>query len=257
VVVAVACLDGRVHLYSGDVGDGANRLVLYSTIAEALAALLALLVTATLVATQLATQTFTPRVVRYRIRDPWLWGAIVVFSLGILSSLVGIARSGSLHFHTAWQQRQPDLVLMLALASLAYTGPFTLAMLRSMESQSFIAWLLKIREYQGVEDFMRNAINQGLSGELGIAILLLRLHAHAAIATAQGNPGSATTFAKFGVRLGRYAATKKDPESFGLALSYLTFMTTDCTHMMFRAAADVFNEAVVNLHTIAEETFGR
>lgn len=257
LVVAVACLAGRVHLYSGDIGEGSNRLYLYSTLAEALATILALLVTATLVATQLAAQTFTPRVVRYRIRDPWLWGAVAVFGLGILASFAGLARSGLLYLHTVWQQRLMDLAVLLAFLALLYTVPFTLAVLRSLESRSFIAWLLKKGEYHGLEDFMRKAVNEGLVRQLGLAMDELADHAASELVRTNGDLEVARKFAGLGTRLGRYAATHKDPEGVMVAMDYLTGMTRYCTDKIYRPAADVFNESVKELVTAAEEAFGQ
>lgn len=256
VVLAVACLAGRVHLYLGDIGDGANRLYLYSTIAEVLATILALLVTATLVATQLAAQTFTPRVVGYRMRDPWLWLSVAVFGLGILAALAGLASSGRPCLHAAWQQRLADFAVLLAGVALVYMVPFTLAVLRSLEPRSFIAWLLKKREYEGLEDFMRKAINEGLVHQLRLAAESLRDHAEQDLGDRNGDPDRARVFAALGTSLARYAAAKKDQESIIVAMQFLTAVCTSCTHRVYRAAADVFNEAVIQLQIIAEEAFG-
>jgi hypothetical protein len=257
LVVAVACLAGRLQLYSGDIGDASNRLYLFSTLAEALASILALLVTATLVATQLAAQTFTPRVVAYRIRDPWLWGAVAVFGLGILVCFVSLARSGLLYLHTMWQQRGADLGVLFACTALLYTVPFTLAVLRSLESRSFITWLLDKGEYEGLEDFMRKAINEGLVRQLALAVRGLADHAKSELAKTEGNLELARKFAGLGMRLGRYAATHKDPEGIIVAMDYLAMMTQYCTERIYRAAADVFNESVRELETAAEEAFGQ
>lgn len=255
-VLGPACLVGRVHFYLGDIGEGANRLYLYSTIAEVLATILALLVTATLVATQLAAQNFTPRVVSYRIRDPWLWGAVAVFGLGILASFAGLARSGLLYLHTVWQQRFADLAVLLACAALVYTVPFTLAVLRSLESRSFVTYLLKKGDYDGLEDFMRKAINEGLVRQLEMAVSELAKNSMAKLRQGAGDVGGAQKFAALGARLGRYAATKKDPEAITVAMDYLTQMTMYCTERIYRSAADVFNEAVIELERTAEEVFG-
>ena len=257
MVLAFLCLAGRLHLYLGDIGEGANRLYLYSTLAQVQATILALLVTATLLATQLAAQNFTPRVVRYRMRDPWLWVAVAVFGLGILASLAGLARSGLFYLHTVWQQRLVDLAVLLAGAALFYTVPFTLAVLRSLEPGSFIGWLLKKREYQGLEDFMRRAINEGLVRQLELAMSKLAGHAKFELARTKGDLEVARTFAGLGTRLGRYAATHKDPEGIMVAMDYLTAMTRYCTYKIYRAAADVFNESVQELETAAQEAFGQ
>jgi hypothetical protein len=257
VVSALVCLAGRLHFYLGDIGDGSNRLYLYSTLAEALATILALLVTATLVATQLAAQSFTPRVVRYRIRDPWLWGAVAVYGLGILASFAGLARSGLLYLHTVWQQRLADLAVLLACAALLYTVPFAVAVLRSLESDSFIAWLMKKGEYEGLEDFMRKATNEGLVRQLELAMRKLPSHAASELFKTRGDLEVARKFASLGTRLGRYAATHKDPEGITVAMDYLTAMTQFCTEGIYRAAADVFNESVRELETAAEEAFGQ
>jgi len=253
----VACLSGRVHLYSGDVGDGSNRFYLLSAIAQTLATILALLITATLVATQLAAQSFTPRVVSYRLRDPWLWGAVGIYLAGILASLAAIARARAARSHPIWDWWSLDLTLLLTAAGLLYLAPFTLAILRSLEPVTFIRHLLKNAEYGGLEDFMRRAVNEGLVRQLQMAILMLGRHATAELRQSAGAVDDARRFADLGVRLGKYAASEKDPEGIVVAMDYLTKMTIHCTDRIYRSAADVFNESVIELQRIAEEAFGQ
>jgi hypothetical protein len=145
---------------------------------------------------------------------------------------------------------------LLASEALLYTVPFALAVLRSLESRSFIAWLLKKGEYEGLEDFMRKAINEGLVRQLGLAMGDLTGHASSEVARTNGSLEIARKFAVFGTRVGRYAATHKDPEGVMVAMDYLTAITRYCTEKIFRAAADVFNESVRELETAAEEALG-
>jgi len=253
----VVCLSGRVHLYSGDVGDGSNRFYLLSAIAQTLATILALLITATLVATQLAAQSFTPRVVSYRLRDPWLWGAVGIYLAGILASLAAIARARAARSHPIWDWWSLDLTLLLTAAGLLYLAPFTLAVLRSLEPVTFIRYLLKNAEYGGLEDFMRRAVNEGLVRQLQMAILMLGHHATDELQHSSGAVDEARRFADLAVRLGKYAGTEKDPEGIIVAMDFLTRMTVYCTGRIYRSAADVFNESVIELQRIAEEAFGQ
>jgi len=253
----VACLSGKVHLYLGDVGDGSNRFYLLSAIAQTLATILALLVTATLVATQLAAQTFTPRVVGYRRRDPWLWGAVGIYLAGIIASLAAIAIARAAKSHPIWNWWSVDLTLLLTGAGLLYLVPFTLAILRSLEPASFIRYLLENGQYDGLEDFMRRAVNEGLVRQLQTAVSMLGGHARSRLRQTVGGVSEARRFAEFGIGLGKYAAAKKDPEAIIVAMDYLTQMTVHCTNRVYRPSADVFNESVVELQGIAEEAFGQ
>jgi hypothetical protein len=232
----VACLSGKVHLYLGDVGDGSNRFYLLSAIAQTLATILALLVTATLVATQLAAQTFTPRVVGYRRRDPWLWGAVGIYLAGIIASLAAIAIARAAKSHPIWNWWSVDLTLLLTGAGLLY---------------------LENGQYDGLEDFMRRAVNEGLVRQLQTAVSMLGGHARSRLRQTVGGVSEARRFAEFGIGLGKYAAAKKDPEAIIVAMDYLTQMTVHCTNRVYRPSADVFNESVVELQGIAEEAFGQ
>ena len=253
----VACLSGRVHLYSGDVGDGSNRFYLLSAIAQTLATILALLITATLVATQLAAQSFTPRVVTYRLRDPWLWGAVGIYLAGIVVSLAAISGARAARTHVIWNWWFLDLSLLVTGAGLLYLAPFTLAVLRSLEPVTFIRYLLKNAEYGGLEDFMRRAVNEGLVRQLQMAVLMLGQHATGQLQQSGGAVDGARVFASLGVSLGKYGAAEKDPEGIIIAMDFLTRMTVYCTHRIYRSAADVFKESVIELQGIAEEAFGQ
>lgn len=253
----VACLSGKVHLYLGDIADGSNRFYLLSAIAQTLATILALLVTATLVATQLAAQSFTPRVVGYRLRDPWLWGAVGIYLAGIFASLGTIAAARRALNHPIWNWWSIDLTLLLTGAGLLYLVPFTLAILRSLEPASFIRHLLANGQYGGLEDFMRRAVNEGLVRQLQMAMSMLGEHARSRLQQTVGAVSEARRFAEFGIGLGKYAAAQKDPEAIIVAMDYLTRMTVHCTDRVYRPAGDVFNESVVELQEIAEEAFGQ
>jgi len=250
-----ACISGSIHLYVVN-QDGTNRLYLLSTISETLGSILALVITATLVATQLATQGFSPEVVRFRLRDPWLWCAIGIYLLAILCSLAAIARSVWVQADWAWDLSSVDLTLLLSGAALVFLVPFTLAILRSFETVSFIGDLLSNSRYGALEDLMRKAVNEGLVRQLETAKSMLQEHAISILARSGGSVTEARQFAELGVRLGRYAAAEKDPEATIVAIEYLTDMTIHCTHRVHRAAADIFNDAVVALQRTAEEAFG-
>ncbi len=255
-VLGAGVLAGWVHLYAGDEGEGSNRYYLLSAIAQALAAILALAVTATLVATQLAAQTFTPRVINHRLRDPWLWIGLGLYFAAILASLAGIAQTRATRANPVLDARIVDLTLVLTGVALLYLVPFTAAVLRSLETVSFIRYLLEREDYRALEDIMRKAMNEGLVRQVSTAMLMLRLHAINRLWLAHGAPTRAREFAELGVRLGKFAAAEKDPEAIVVAMQYLTAMTTYCTDHVFRGAADVFNESVVELQKTAEEAFG-
>src|SRR5208337_4739905 len=116
-----------------------------------------------------------------------------------------------------------------------------------------IRTLLVNSEYPALEDLMRKAVNEGLVRQLETAKSMLQEHATAVLGRSGGSISEARRFAELGVRLGRYAAAEKDPEATIVAIEYLTDMTIQCTHRVHRAAADIFNEAVVTLQMLAEE----
>jgi hypothetical protein len=251
---------GKFHFDWIDPVNPSNSLSLFSTISETLGAILALVITATLVATQLAAQYFTPRVVRFRMRDPWMWGAIAMYLIAILFSLESMAAIEMGRTHPISMRLSSDLTLLITYTSLFYLLPFTLAILRSFETESFIDELLRRKAYDGIGDLFRKAVNEGLVRQIEIATSKLENHAAVMLDGCKAQPSlqtdQAKSFARLGVNLGRYAATKKDPEAIQVAMQYLTDMTVMCTERIYRGSAERFNEAVIELKSIADEEFG-
>ncbi len=155
VVLLGLILANKLFLYGGDIGgqpyDYSNRLYLFSAIAQALAAILALLVSLTLVATQLAAQSYSPRVVRLRLHDPWLWWAAGLYLAAILWAMV---------FH-GWLDllgaKSADIALLLAGAALLYLIPFTIATLHSLDPIMMATNLARSGLHTALEDMIRKA----------------------------------------------------------------------------------------------------
>ena len=157
---------GWPGLYGGDIGakapggdwDYTNRLYLLSSAAQALASILALLISLTLVATQLAAQAYTARIIALRIRDPWLWTAVLLYSATIFSALIlqgwitGVAPDHG--------QRATSLLLALVLVSLLYLVPYTLATLRSLEPRTVAGSLAAAGMLDALDDMARKAAQE-------------------------------------------------------------------------------------------------
>jgi tetratricopeptide (TPR) repeat protein len=251
----IAILLGKIDLYGGDEADRANRFFLLSTLSATLAAILAIALTAILVVTQLAAETYTPKIIHYRLRDPWLWGVLAFYLIPICLALAGVAESKALERHVSWDWQIVDSAILLSAAALAYLVPFTAATLRGLDRDDFIRRLLAENEYEGLQDLMRKAVNEGMVQQVEAAMGMLIAHALVPLAGTKGSAGEARNLAEQGVRLGKYACAKKDPETIVVVFKYLTEMTSSCTKRTYRGAADIFNESVYELQSDAEEAF--
>ena len=157
---------GWPGLYSGDIGaeaadgkwDYSNRLYLLSSVAQALASILALVISLTLVATQLAAQAYTARIMTLRIKDHWLWTAVVLYSATISSALImqgriaGVARDHG--------QQETSVLLVFVLVSLFYLVPYTLATLGSLEPGAVVRSLAAAGMLDALDDMARKAAQE-------------------------------------------------------------------------------------------------
>lgn len=157
---------GWSGLYGGDIGaetadgkwDYSNRLYLLSSVAQALASILALVISLTLVATQLAAQAYTARIMTLRVKDPWLWIAVVLYSATISSALImqgriaGVARDHG--------QQETSVLLVFVLVSLFYLVPYTLATLGSLEPGAVVRSLAAAGMLDALDDMARKAAQE-------------------------------------------------------------------------------------------------
>jgi uncharacterized membrane protein len=130
VALAAIVLSTNCALYRAEANSSGPYLL--SCIVQALATVLALLVTFSLIATQLASASYSPRAVRQRLTDFWLWLAVFIYGATIACCLVLLSGWGT--FLPLWKVRGVNLALVLTGAALVYLVPFTLATLRSLSS---------------------------------------------------------------------------------------------------------------------------
>ncbi len=258
VLFCIGIFKNNVHLYAGDVSDGANRLYLLSAIAQALAAILAVLVTLTLIATQLASQSFTPHVIRQRLKDPWFWGAIFIYGFAILWALFAKAE---LHWlkdtiYSSWDIWSVDISLLSASFAILYLIPFSFATLKSLEPGTFLRGLLEDSLYDHLDDVMRRSVNMGQINMLEEALTALADHAADILRTyPMEREANATRLARQVSDVGKYACRRRDTESWEKTMTWLTGLTKYCTDKQFRQAADIFNSGVDELYNYGLEHF--
>ncbi|MFQ5956483.1 MAG: hypothetical protein ACE5KK_01785 [Candidatus Brocadiales bacterium] len=258
ILFCIGIFKGNVHLYAGDVGDGANRLYLLSAITQALAAILAILVTLTLITTQLASQTFTPQIVSQRLRDPWFWGAIIIYGFAILWALFAKAELNWLEntTYSSWDIWSVDIALLSTSFAILYLVPFFIATLKSLEPGTFVRRLLEDSLYDHLDDIMRKSVNEGHVNMLEEVLMALAVHASDKM---QGEPteraANATRFARQVSDIGKYACRKRDTEAWEKTMGWLTTLTTYCTEKQFRQEADIFNDMVGELYKFGLEQF--
>lgn len=253
VVLALICLD-RLYLYGGDTRDYSNRLYLLSSIVQALAAILALLVTLTLVATQLAAEAYSPRVVRLRLRDPWLWGAVGLYLAAILWALLFQSWLGLLG------EKSVDIAILFAAEALLYLVPFTLATLRSLDPESMARSFARTGQYEALDDMIRKATNEALLSVVEGALQLLTIGAERELLEAGDRVGVREGAAhRVGARfrsIGRHACQRKNIDALGAVQDTLGDVVAYCTQQRWRGAANILNGVAMELEDYALTWFG-
>lgn len=238
-------LSTPLGLYSGRYDPDA----LLSAIAQATGAILALLVTLTLVATQLASEHYTPRMVSQRLRDAWFWGAVVVYLACILFALiVESARGWGPIF---WEQDAVSIALLLAGAALLYMVPFIIATLKSLQPERVAEMLIAHRDYDALDEMLRGAINDGKLTISVRAINIYTAHVRMEMARATGSAETALKLAALFRQVGRHAWHRNSSDAVELLILRLGELAAYCDEhpRLWRAAADVFNEALEELYS--------
>jgi hypothetical protein len=243
----------KVGLFVGD--DGlSNRNYLLSSIIQGLATILALLVTVSVVATQLAAGTYTPRVIKHHIRSIWLWGAISIYLIAIIWAKIALSYPEGWQWFQQHIQDSIDMALILAIAALLYIIPFTLATLKSLRPESIARRLIKNKDADPINDFIRKTINDGtITVEKDIlamyffqVISLLKIPEDREIIAKE----TATLMAS----VGKYACQKDNMEAFGAIMALLTKLVKYSSEppRYWRQAADIFNETIKELYDYYE-----
>lgn len=243
------------HLYPGDVPNSANRLYLLSAVAQSLAAILAVLVTLTLVSAQLAASSYTPRIVRLKIKDPWFWVAVGIYTIAILGAFLAKAWLNAL-LNSPWDIWSVDLVILWAGLALLYLVPFFIATMRGLRPESIVRALLKKGQADALIDLMRKAVNDGSMTTLRDGLGGLAGRFIASLKKGQAGEKEAQEFAAYCLDVGRYACRKGDVEACEVVMRHLTALTKACTKARLREAADVFNDAAGELYNYSLEKFG-
>lgn len=254
IVVLSLILTNRVALYGGDLSDYSNRLYLLSAIVQALAAILALLVSLTLVATQLAAQAYSPRVVRLRLRDPWLWGAVVLYLFAIMWAM---AVHGAIYLPIP---RNADIALLLAGAALLSLIPFTIATMRSLDPTCIARTFAARGEDAALDDMMRKAVNDALMSVLtdGLAALVAQTTKILDVSpdTPQAKAEIATHAGARFRSIGRHACQRQNADALEAVQAALGSLVKYCTERQWRQAANTLNGVAAELEDYSLSCFG-
>ncbi|MBI4308451.1 MAG: DUF2254 domain-containing protein [Chloroflexi bacterium] len=245
-------------IYAG--AKGQSHLYLLSSIVQGLAAVLAVLVTVSLVATQLAAQQFTPHVIRQRLTDFWLWSAVFIYLAAIGWSLVVLGGIGSwIPTDDRVDRVSVNTALVLALAALLYLVPFTVANLKSLQPSSITWRMAQEDDHEALDDLLRKAVNDGAMTVVSTALAAYRTRVIVRLNRAGGTASEATDTAQLYRLVGRHACQRRSPDAVAAVMRQLTALTAYCSDYsrQWRAAADVFNDALKELYSYSEEWIGR
>jgi len=150
-----------ITIYPGDAPSTQNRLYLLSAAAQSLAAILALVVTMSLVAVQLASQTFTPHVMRLKLKDFYFWLLIGIYIFTILWTLWVMGWLRLLHWHPVADAWVMDVNFLFIGVCLLFLIPYTYETINGLKPGMIVKKLLKTRDAQAVEETLHRAVTEG------------------------------------------------------------------------------------------------
>lgn len=254
LLLLVVVLTTEWGFYRSDVNG--SRLYLLSSIVQGLAAILALLVTLSLLATQLSATVYTPRIVRRRLTDFWLWGAVFIYLAAIGGALLVLSGLGN--WLRAEEQDGTNIALILAGAALAYLVPFTLATIKGLDPVGTARWLVERDDQPSLDELMRRAVNEGTLTLLVPALSLFTNRAMIQLERAQGAAAQAQRLVSLFLSVGRHSCQRHNPDALTAVMEQLTALITYCNAppRLWRGAADIFNEAIKELYFYSEEWLG-
>jgi len=231
-----------ITIYPGDAPCTQNRLYLLSAAAQSLAAIL-------------ASQTFTPHVMRLKLKDIYFWLFIIIYLITILWTLgvMGWLRwLGWFPKHDRWVM---DVCLLLVGSSLVFLIPYVYETINSLKPKVFVDRLLKKHDTRAVEETLHRAVSEGFITLVGEVAELVDLYTVKEMVRAPEEKRSeiARRTTDCYRNVAKRARKKKEHDSFDTIFKHLTRLTRLSTELKFRAEADVFNDAVTELYDFAQE----
>jgi hypothetical protein len=229
-------------------------MYLLSSIVQGLAAILALLVTVSVVGSQLAAGAYTPRILRQRIADFWLWFAVAIYLVAIIWSLYVLSILGNLSLFAA--QDSINIALLLAVTALTYIAPFTLATFKNLQPNRVAKWLVEKDDYAALDGLMRRAVNDGTILLLIDTLNRFARRAKIHLDNANGAERKAEEFTAVLLSIGRHACQRHSPDALETIMNRLTELVGYCNEYPrnWRASADIFSEAVRELYAYSESS---
>lgn len=247
----------KIKIYPGDFLDSQNRLYLLSAIAQSLSAILALGISAALVSLQLVSQMFTPKVIRLKLRDFYFWLFIGLYIITIIWVLSLMGWLGSLKWRLPNDRLSMDIGLLLTYASVLYLVPFIQTTIWNLQPVIFIKKFLTKKQFQAVEETLHSAVDEGFSTiirEAGNEI-----SRYTVLQMTKENQASRLTTAnetaKCFLNVGKRAFRKKEDECLFSIFEHLKLLTAYCTEKIWRAEADVINNALTELYDFTQEEY--
>ena len=180
-----------------------------------------------------------------------------IYLVAIIYSLVELSNFG------VWLQNTErdsiDAALMLALVALLYLAPFTLATLKSLEPTNMARRLARRDEYESLDELMRRAVNEGIMVLLNTALTQFTERVKVQLDNFEGEPEKADELSGHFLSVGRHSCQRISPDAVESVMYKLTELIAYCNEppRYWRQAADVFNEAFIELYMYSEHWLGR
>jgi len=244
-----------ITLYPGYAAGSQNRLYLLSAIAQSLAAILALVVTITLVSVQLASQTYTPHVMRLKLRDKYFWTLIILYVVTILYTFWAMSSLRAFHWNPHADRCVIGICLLLTSTSVLFLFPYIAETIKSLKPKVFVSKLLKSHDNVAVEEVLHRAANEGFIAIVNEVSILIDMYAIRRMLSLpeKKRPECASDVATCYRNVAKRAFRKKEQDAFYAVFRHLRILTKLCTELRFRSEADVFNDTIVELYDFAQE----
>jgi hypothetical protein len=232
-----------------------NRLYLLSAIAQGLAAILALVVTVSLISVQLASQTFTPRVMRMKLQDPFFWGLIISYLASILWAIWEMSYLNYLITQSVYDRQIMDTGLLLTSASLLFLGPYIYNSINGLKPRVFAVKLLKKKQLLAVEEVLHRAVTEGfltIINEIALQVDDFTIQELKNVKESKRTEIS-RKIADCYINVARRALRHNEQDAFLILIRHLSKLTKNCTSLLLRTEADIFNETVAELYEFSKE----
>lgn len=247
-----------ISIYPGDTENTQNRFYLLSSIAQSLAAILALVVSITLITVQMAAQSFTPHIMRLKLKDYFFWITVALYTLTILMALWGKGWLLWLINNPGLDKIVMEICLILTLICLLLLIPYIHDSINSLRPSVFVKKLLMKEDISTVEEVLQRAVNDGLITivqEVAALIDDYTKHKSKKLNKSRVSICNIPEIADCYRKAAKRAYRKNEKDAFYIIFSHIKELAL-CIELDSKAGSEFFNSTLTELYDFAQEEEG-